>query len=171
MHNNIENTDEQSRVDSNTIADVNSRSHNYFLTINNYTELDIHQFDRCGASFYAYQIESGENGVHHIQGIVHFKSARIWPKRWWPRAHIEVVKNFKAAYKYCTKEDTRVKGPFIAGDYPQQGRRTDLEKLANSIIIDKTPIDTIAKKKPRNIREIPQGSTIITLTIPITQNY
>ena len=30
-----------------------------------------------------------------------------------PGIHLEVVKNLQGSYSYCTKEDTRVAGPFI----------------------------------------------------------
>lgn len=40
--------------------------------------------------------------------------------------HVEPVQDLKGAIKYCQKEETRIEGPFIFGEAPHQGKRTDL---------------------------------------------
>lgn len=44
----------------------------------------------------------------------------------WP--HLEVARNALAAWRYAQKEDTRVLGPWIYGEGPQQGKRSDIEE-------------------------------------------
>lgn len=55
------------------------------------------------------QLEQGENGTPHIQGLLKTESVRFAQvKKALPRAHIEPAKNVKALEKYVQKEDTRL---------------------------------------------------------------
>ena len=55
------------------------------------------------------QVEKGENGTEHIQGMLKTQHVRFSQvKKLMPRAHIEVARNEKALAKYVHKEDTRV---------------------------------------------------------------
>lgn len=50
------------------------------------------------------------------------------------RAHIEFRKGSKhQAVEYCTKEDTRVLGPYSFGETAKPGKRTDIESLHESL--------------------------------------
>jgi len=83
----------------------------YFFTINNFEYGDIESLQ------FAYDIGLIEDGVvahegralgktPHLQMVIRFEVPQEWKyvKSLFPRAHIEVVKNFYAAYHYCTKE-------------------------------------------------------------------
>jgi len=55
------------------------------------------------------QLERGEQGTEHYQGMLRTPQARFSAiKKVFPRAHIEVAKNAAALKKYVHKEDTRV---------------------------------------------------------------
>lgn len=83
------------------------------ITINNPTEDDITQWNVLPTLPWVKevkgQIEKGENGTPHIQGMVRTLSVRFSQvKRALPRAHIEVARNEKALAAYVVKEETRV---------------------------------------------------------------
>lgn len=88
--------------------------------------------------------------------------------------HVEPVHDLKAAIKYCQKEETRVEGPFIFGEAPHQGRRTDLADACMAVrnganmreLCDAFP--TVVAKYPRgmatliaNAPRAPRGPPII----------
>lgn len=55
------------------------------------------------------QLEKGEQGTEHYQGMLRTPQARFSAiKKAFPRAHIEVAKNPVALKKYVHKEETRV---------------------------------------------------------------
>lgn len=63
---------------------------------------------------YLYQEETGQTGNKHLQGCIHFKSARSWNsvQKALPGAHVERARNWLASVKYCSKEETRTGGQF-----------------------------------------------------------
>lgn len=86
------------------------------FTINNPdsdTESQLSQlFDSCE---YAYQLEVGDSGTPHYQGMLIFKNAVRFNtlKKKLPTAHLEKMRGTTAeAYKYCTKVETRIEGPW-----------------------------------------------------------
>lgn len=114
-----------------------SQSRNWVFTINNPTEDENPQ---CweGYKFLVYQLEEGEEGTPHYQGYVCFTSNQrisALKRKYSGRAHWEVRQGTHTeAYEYCTKEDTRIEGPWEYGDPPEnQGQRTDLETLREMI--------------------------------------
>lgn len=55
-------------------------------------------------------------------------------KTWLPRAHIENAKGNEAQnIAYCTKEDSRVSGPYEQGDRSQQGKRKDIDTVREMV--------------------------------------
>lgn len=65
----------------------------------------------------------------HVQGYVVFTQDRTFKTvtKLFPGAHIEKARSSDSAcYKYCTKEETRVSGPFHYGERPKV--REDLRK-------------------------------------------
>lgn len=90
-----------------------------------------------------YQIEKGEQGTPHVQGVFHLgnKCRPITMKNkmrskklggW-----IAPCIDFTASIKYCTKEEGRQFGPFWYGDvtaagHSTQGKRTDLVAVAEA---------------------------------------
>lgn len=82
-----------------------------------------------GGHYCVWQLERGEEGTPHYQGYIVFKSHKRLTsmKAINPRAHWELrFGTHEQAHAYCTKEETRVDGPWSYGEPPSQGKRTDL---------------------------------------------
>lgn len=87
-----------------------------------------------------YQLEKGEtNDTLHFQGVVRFRNpvtfktakSRIGVTH----AHIERVRNWEDALAYCSKEDTRVDGPWDYGRPEKRpGERSDKTKFASALL-------------------------------------
>lgn len=85
-----------------------------------------------------WQKEKGEQGTEHLQGYLCLdRLQRITGmKKIHKTAHWEPRMGTHAqAKQYCTKEDTRVAGPWEIGDEPveQQGKRNDLLSLKRAL--------------------------------------
>ena len=82
-----------------------------------------------GGSYCIWQMERGDEGTSHYQGYICFKSNKTLHavKLLNPRAHWELRGGkHEEAKAYCSKEETRVDGPWTYGEEPQKGKRTDL---------------------------------------------
>lgn len=136
---------------------TNPRSRSWFITVNNYTDKDIEECLNHDCVYITWQKEIGEEcGTPHIHIYVHYKNPRVWPKKSWPTAHIENVKNNNECIKYCQKEETRVDGPWERGTKPEPGRRTDLESTARKLIEGKSLRD-IAIENPDHFVRYTRG--------------
>lgn len=91
----------------------NTKSRHYMFTINNPTNEEINTFKK-DFNKYTFQIEQGEQGTVHLQGVGSYTNPRSFNsiKKRFPRAHIEVCKCIAKAIEYCSKSDTRVEGPW-----------------------------------------------------------
>lgn len=102
----------------------------------------------------AYQIERAETGTIHIQLYVIFANSiplstakkrlgdlfKIPQDPW----HLEGRRgSHEEARDYCTKEETRIIGPFTLGEEPQQGKRNDLSLITEKILSGKRVHDLI----------------------------
>lgn len=86
----------------------NGRATCWSLTINNPTDGDLKVELPAGWKVEG-QIEQGENGTPHFQGMLKTPQVRFSAvKKIYPRAHIEPAKNRKALQAYVHKEETRV---------------------------------------------------------------
>lgn len=100
--------------------------------------------------FVCWQLEQGEQGTRHFQGYCictgPFSMGRVKRALGCDSAHLEPARGtHEQCVAYCSKEDTRVLGPWKLGDEPAgQGARTDLEWVAEEV------------KKSRSDREIAQ---------------
>ncbi len=119
------------------MSDESARVRGWVFTVNNPTSAI--DWPLLGDCYLVYQKEKGESGTEHFQGVVFFKNKRtfrsvrsILPDG----CHIESMKGtLDQAVAYCTKEDTRIEGPWKFGEKPAgQGGRTDL--LAVKKMID-----------------------------------
>lgn len=110
-------------------------SRRWVFTINNPTAEDKPL--NWNVRYVVYQVEKGKEETTHLQGAVWFKQMKRLSavKKLSARAHWEVMRGTaQQAIDYCTKEDTRVDGPFEAGEKPiHQGKRSDLVNLHNDI--------------------------------------
>lgn len=83
------------------------------ITINNPTDADIESWKHAKMLHWVKdvkgQLEKGENGTPHIQGMLVTESVRFSQvKKAFPRAHIEAAKNKQALATYVQKDETRV---------------------------------------------------------------
>jgi len=121
----------------------------YWLwTLNNPTDEHVPANVWDDVEFAIWQHERGQDGTDHIQGYVCFKT----PKRiTWIRANCDDKAHWEArapnsdhdkAKAYCSKEDTRVDGPWTVGDDKdiprKKGERTDLKRLHSELMAGKT---------------------------------
>ena len=120
---------------------------NYMFTWNNFTEDFKDVIESWGASYATYQHEVGEEGTPHIQGYLEMnKKMRLSAmKKLHPTVHWESRKgNQQQAIDYCSKEDSRVDGPWEFGEKKKQGNRSDIE-AAKAIIDDGGSVLDIAE--------------------------
>lgn len=96
------------------MADDSAKKSCYWsITINNPTEDDYIRWEGLKSEKWVKkvmgQLEKGENGTPHIQGMLNTDSVRFSQiKRALPRAHIEVARKPAALSNYVQKEDTRL---------------------------------------------------------------
>lgn len=98
------------------------RARNFLFTINNPSIFDEHALSeiRFRCKFLQYQLERGEDGTEHYQGLICFKNPHTFQalKFLLPRAHIEHVRKLAAAYEYTRKAETRIAPTVSYGDPP-----------------------------------------------------
>ena len=134
---------------------ASSKSRNFVFTINNPTvspiELLANVRGKC--RYICFQEEAGEGtGTKHYQGMLVYDNPRRFASvqsDLGQRCHVEVMKgSVDQAKAYCTKEDTRLSGPWEDGTAPKgSGHRSDLEALALRIVNGETPAE-IAHSDP-----------------------
>lgn len=125
-----------------------NRTRAYVFTFNNppqdWSPQKVWEKDQQGPSqriqFLAGQFEIGNSGTRHFQGYVVFHNPQGLPgcRRLLqcPNGHFEPRQGtHQQALVYVSKEDTREPGaePFSVGDPPQQGQRSDLIDVQESI--------------------------------------
>nr|WAE42761.1 MAG: replication associated protein [Cressdnaviricota sp.] len=121
------------------ITDKNVKSRRYCFTINNYLLPENYEFKHNKPRFCIWQHEVGEEGTEHTQGYVEFDEPYRWTsiKNKWDGfrgAHFEACRGSQEQnIDYCSKEDTRIAGPFRYGTPGEgQGTRSDLTALVES---------------------------------------
>jgi len=109
-----------------------SRPRSVCFTLNNPSSLEIQKLKEyvADARYAIFQLERGTNGTEHVQGYCSRANPTgfgAWKKGLGTRAHIEAARGTAAENKaYCSKEDTRVEGPWEYGSLPSPGQRSDL---------------------------------------------
>jgi len=99
--------------------------------------------DEKTCNYIVFQLERGEEcGTLHIQAYIELTRAMTWDAfikfinnthEIWQNGHIEQVKFDKASLAYSVKQKTRVRGPWDFGKVKQQGKRTDLSDVVESL--------------------------------------
>lgn len=88
-------------------------------------------------SYAMWQLEKApDTGRLHRQGYIECDTTVSLNqlKKWLPDAHFETRRGAQSdAIKYCSKEDTRVEGPFEWGTKKEQGKRNDIGSCVESI--------------------------------------
>jgi len=154
MRLNIIDTEVDTDVTYNTRGNIRSRG--WLITINNPTEADWSQFSMLDTRYTCANLEiAPTTGTLHLQGFVYFHNAHSQSslKKAVPRARLDVVTRDHDAgqcAEYCLKgDDTECpflmwpqwakdcgpdKFPYEFGDPPEQGRRLDLESIAQAFL-------------------------------------
>jgi len=153
-------TEDGTGVEGNTKPLLHKKYRGYFLTINNWEDDDWEQLENLDYRYLIYQFEFVT--VNHIHACVYFKNPISFKrvKKLFPSAHIEVVKNWRKCIQYCSKEESRVDGPFEYGKKPSQGNRSDLDKIAQKII-DGTSANDIAIEEPGTFVKYSRGLQLL----------
>lgn len=91
-----------------------------------------------GVQYCIFQVERAPNtGQVHLQGYSYYKNAVSFERAKRdisPRVHIEPARGSpRQNIDYCTKSLTKIRGPWLTGEPPQQGRRNDWEGVKNLI--------------------------------------
>jgi hypothetical protein len=157
---------------------ANTQLRRAMITINNLSDGEVIKDEVWSCEWavnrvkrWVYQIEKGEpSGVLHAQIYVEFKDKAKFStiKNWLngegyidqKAPHIEPPRTSTSiCYNYCTKEDTRVLGPFEGGDWGNkagQGRRTDLDDVIE-MVKKKRPFREIAEQHPTTVKKYHKG--------------
>lgn len=137
-----------------------SRSRGWILTISaQYITLEDLQSQLSITPYsWIFQLEKADSGFNHFQLYIESSNPIKFDtlKKLFPNAHIEPRKgNKKQAWDYCSKEDTRLDGPYSGG--PQldltvsQGRRNDLIILTERIL-EGVPVSDLILDDPNALR-------------------
>lgn len=102
-------------------------------------EIDTLEEPIPGVHYMVWQYE--EKSHRHIQGYAYWKNQRTMSAakksifQWCGvQAHLEKAMGTPLENKtYCTKEESRIAGPYEFGDMPTQGERTDIQTLWDTI--------------------------------------
>lgn len=132
------------------------------FTLNNYTELEYAWFKTYVCKWIVVGRETGESGTPHLQGACVLGTRRtlaaLKKLPGFARAHIEKMQGTpQASLKYCTKQD---KNAYVRGDIPKEGKRTDLEEVAEDILNGAT-LEEIALKHPKAMIQYSKGLTVL----------
>lgn len=112
-----------------------ARPRSVCFTLNNPTSVEIETLKNNLATlkYGIFQLERGANGTDHCQGYGSAEnptSFQRWKQLVGTRAHIEKARGTAEENKaYCSKEDTRIEGPFEYGVLPSPGLRSDLTSV------------------------------------------
>lgn len=124
---------------------------------------------------YAFQEERApDTGRIHLQMYVEFDSVVTnigIKKAFGERTHCEPrKKSAQECWNYCTKEETRVAGPWTKGEPAGQGKRNDLEAIAKEIEGGATA-RTVARKFPSDFIRYSRGIEKLILIQGGTSSY
>lgn len=127
------------------------------FTMNNWTEEGYSNImDMQGVTFMVVGKEiAPTTGTPHLQGVVTFKKAytrkQVLNEDLLAGCHVDVPKYLNAVRKYCQKD-----GDYKIVDNKQQGKRTDMEKVADLVKEGKS-LRFIANKHPCQYMRYSQG--------------
>lgn len=118
-----------------------SRARSWVFTLNNpeFTPdgLQARLRTHNSVKYIVFQRERGEEGTEHFQGYVHCSSAIAFNtirNLIGTRAHVEAARgNPQQCIDYCTKDETRIEGPWEWGERPTPGKRTDIERMVEDM--------------------------------------
>lgn len=138
----------------------------WFFTLNNPQHEDFQAFKHDDFNYALVQIELGEGGTAHLQGVMRYNSgkSKASVKRLHKRMWCSPAETLAGAIKYCSKAETKIYGPVEWGERPCQGRRTDLEKIAKEVRDGKSTL-TIARESPDVFVRYHRGLQLLEATL------
>lgn len=107
---------------------LSTRCRSWCFTLNNPTDEEEFLLNECfdyRTDYLLYGLEYGKKGTFHLQGFVHFHNVKsgYYMRAYFPNCHIEpMCSTIASCIAYCKKDGNYVE----QGEYPQQGKRTDL---------------------------------------------
>jgi len=125
------------------------------------------------AKYCVWQLEKGENDTPHLQGYCQFEnSCRLASlKKLCATAHWEKRRGtHDEAVAYCTKDDTRVEGPWSYGVPSTQGKRTDLDIVTDVIKAGGT-LEEVARLHSSAFVKFFRGLTALKCTLTPPRNH
>jgi len=149
------------RRNTSRIADTQHRR--VCMTLNNSTDVELADFKNIMVTKCSWAIiakEVGEEGTPHLQMACIFTSSVRFStlRNLFPRAHIESMKGKpEHSLAYCSKEDLT---PWIHGELPEQGKRTDLDDVAEMISAGST-LREVALAHPKVVLKYARGLTVL----------
>lgn len=114
-----------------------------------------------GVKYLVFQKEVGACGTSHIQGYLQLEAKK---RLNWLKENVDGTAHFESARgsadsnrSYCTKQDTRVEGPFEHGVIKRSGDRNDLAKIRDVIKGNPTiSVGELAEISPEVIAKYPR---------------
>lgn len=108
----------------------------WVFTLNNHSSVEVPRTIDC--KYCIWQEEMGESGTPHLQGYCVFSGPKSLSalKTIFPTAHWEIRRGtHDQARDYCSKEASRISGPWVVGEEPKekQGQRNDLLTLKRAL--------------------------------------
>lgn len=123
------------------------RIRNWFFTCHD-TDWSPKEIPTEKVKYAVWQLERGEKTQKdHLQGYIEFHAQMTMTamKKIHSTANWQERKGTQQqVIDYCTKEETRVDGPWTIGELKKQGQRTDLEQVAEALNDGATPREIIA---------------------------
>lgn len=149
--------------------DHKTRSRGWCFTVNNYSEDDVNLLSKGGpcpeqVMYICFGKEIASTGTHHLQGYIHTKTVKSFKQikaLVSVTAHLEPRKgSVKQAIDYCIKDGDVTE----YGNRPNQGKRTDLEEVAN-LVVSGVPLPTVAESHPSTYVKYSRGLRDLALTV------
>lgn len=107
-----------------------------------------------GIEWFLYQEEKGENGTIHYQGMAHNKNDIAWTYLKSQGAHLEKCWSPLDSITYCTKQDTRISGPYEWGKRPSfKQKKKGLPTVTNQEILE-VPLKQLVDEGKLNWRHL-----------------
>ena len=115
---------------------MSHKGRNFFFTLNNPEEDDYFRVTELAHlsnfKYLVFQLEEGENGTPHFQGMIQF----LQPRRTQSlidvvgdHCHFEFTRNVAHARKYCMKRAGQLEPPVEIGEWTGQGKRSDIPNI------------------------------------------
>lgn len=114
-----------------------------------------------------WQLEMGENGTPHYQGYFEFLAAKtLGQVRSMQAAHwVQRFGTQAQARDYCSKDDTRLEGPFRFGKWGQVGARNDFQ-AALDLVKSGANNEQLAQEVPGMFVRYHRGFEALRLNLP-----